>query len=252
MNNKQPQNNKPTFKERLVLFFEAVESKIKALIDKIKPKKAEEDEDLLPTDLKELATITVPHSVVYQPNRKPLRELFEWLDIVVASIIAVVIIFTFVFRIVAIEGPSMMDTLFDGERVVISNLFYEPKRGDVVVISRNTENSGEVGSYDEPIIKRVIATEGEVVDIDFVKGIVYVDGVALKEAYIREPTYRSFDITFPVRVKENCVFVMGDNRNDSLDSRSSQIGDNGMIDEKYILGHAVLRVFPLNKFGRLK
>lgn len=251
MNNEQPQGNKPSFKEKLLNIFKNVKAKFNNLINRVKPE-GEEDEPLLPTDLKELSAITIPHSVVYQPKKNCLREVFEWLDIVVASIIAVVIIFTFVFRIVAIEGPSMMDTLYNGERVVISNLFYQPKRGDIVVISRNTDNSGEVGSYDEPIIKRVIATEGEVVDIDFEKGIVYVDGIALKEDYIREPTYRNFDITFPIRVKENSVFVMGDNRNDSLDSRSSQIGDNGMIDEKYILGHAVLRVFPINKIGRLK
>ncbi len=251
MKTEQQQGDKQNFKQKYDAFFENTKTWFKALFNREKHE-IDEDADLLPFDLKELATVTAPHSVVYQPKKKGLRELFEWLDIVVASIIAVVIIFTFVFRIVAIEGPSMMDTLHNGERVVISNLFYQPKRGDIVVISRNTENSAEVGSYDEPIIKRVIATEGEVVDIDFQKGIVYVDGVALKEDYIREPTYRSFDITFPVRVKENSVFVMGDNRNDSLDSRSSQIGDNGMVDKKYILGHAVLRVFPLNKLGRLK
>jgi signal peptidase I len=250
MKNEQPQSNKPSFKEKLSNIFENIKTKFKGWVNR---KKLEDDDaGLLPTDLNELAIITIPHSVVYQPKQKGLRELFEWLDIVVASIIAVVIIFTFVFRIVTIEGPSMMDTLLNGERVVISNLFYEPKRGDIVVISRNTENSSQVGSYAEPIIKRVIATEGEVVDIDFENGIVYVDGVALKEPYIKEPTHRSFDIKFPIRVKENCVFVMGDNRNDSLDSRSSQIGVNGMVDEKYILGHAVLRVFPLNKLGRLK
>ena len=189
---------------------------------------------------------------LYHSKKPWLHEVFEWLDVVVASIIAVVIIFTFVFRIVAIDGPSMMNTLLDGERVIISNLFYEPKRGDIVVISRNNDNSSEVGSYDEPIIKRIIATEGELVDIDFEAGIVYVDGVALDEDYTLEPTYRSFDITFPVRVKEDCVFVLGDNRNDSMDSRSSQIGEDGMIHEKYILGHAICRVFPLNKIGRLQ
>lgn len=188
----------------------------------------------------------------YQQKRSSIKEVFEWLDVVVTSIIAVVIIFTFVFRIVAIDGPSMMNTLLDGERVIISNLFYEPKRGDIVVISRNTDNSSEVGSYDEPIIKRIIATEGELVDIDFEAGIVYVDGVALEEDYILEPTYRSFDITFPVRVTEDSVFVLGDNRNDSMDSRSSQIGEDGMIHEKYILGHAIYRVFPMNKIGSLK
>ena len=128
-------------------------------------------------------------------------------------------------------------------------MFYTPKRGDVVVISRNTENSTVVGSYKEPIIKRVIATEGDIVDIDFSKGIVYVNNEALNEPYIKEPTTRMGDVKFPLVVKENCIFVLGDNRNDSKDSRSSEIGEDGQVDIKYVLGHAILRVFPLNKFG---
>ena len=176
-------------------------------------------------------------------------NIFEWLDVVVASVVVVVILFTFVFRLVKIDGDSMNNTLFDGERVIITNMFYTPKRGDVVVISRNTENSSVAGTYEEPIIKRVIATEGDTVDIDFENGIVYVNNEALKEDYIKEPTYRKADVKFPLVVKENCVFVLGDNRNDSKDSRTSSIGDNGQVDVKYILGHAVLRVFPLNKFG---
>lgn len=184
-------------------------------------------------------------------NQKILKNIFEWLDVVVVSVIAVVIIFTFVFRVVAIDGNSMLDTLHNAERVVISDLFYKPQRGDIVVISRNTDNSANVENYEKPIIKRVIATEGETVDIDFQKGIVYVDGAALDEPYAKEPINRMGDIEFPVRVKENCVFVLGDNRNDSLDSRFSVIGDNGMVNEKYILGKAVFRVFPFNKIGGL-
>ena len=180
-----------------------------------------------------------------------IKGVFEWLDVVVASLVVVVLVFTFVFRIVAIDGSSMLPTLVNAERVIISDLFYEPKRGDIVVISRNMNNSADSKSYQQPIIKRVIATEGQTVDIDFNKGIVYVDGVALEENYTLEPTYRKLDFDGPVRVKENCVFVLGDNRNDSLDSRSSAIGDNGMIDKKYILGRAVVRVFPLNKLGGL-
>lgn len=176
-------------------------------------------------------------------------NIFEWLDVVVASVVVVVILFTFVFRLVAIDGNSMNNTLFDGERVIITNMFYTPERGDIVVISRNTENSSVTGSYEEPIIKRVIATAGDTVDIDFENGIVYVNNEALEEDYIKEPTYRKADVKFPLVVKENCVFVLGDNRNDSKDSRTSDIGDNGQVDVKYILGHAVLRVFPLNKFG---
>lgn len=186
-----------------------------------------------------------------QSKKSGIFSVFEWLDVVVASVVVVVILFTFVFRMVRIDGDSMRNTLFNGERVIITDMFYTPKRGDIVVISRNTENSSVVGSYKEPIIKRVIATEGDLVDIDFNRGIVYVNNEALTEDYIKEPTYIRGDVEFPLVVKENCVFVLGDNRNDSKDSRSSEIGDNGQVDVKYILGHAVLRVFPLNKFGGL-
>lgn len=181
-----------------------------------------------------------------------IKNVFEWLDVVVASVIVVVVLFTFVFRMVAIDGDSMNNTLFNGERVIISNMFYEPKRGDIVVISRNTENSSEADSYKQPIIKRVIAVEGDRVDIDFEAGIVYVNGEALKEKYIKEPTFTGQGegyVDFPLVVKENCVFVLGDNRNNSMDSRSKSIGDNGQINVKYILGRAILRIFPLNKFG---
>ena len=178
--------------------------------------------------------------------------ILEGLDVIVTAMIAVIILFSFVFRIPTIDGNSMNDTLFNGERVIISNVMYEPKYGDIVVISRNYTNDSEnIERYSMPIIKRVIATEGQTVDIDFEKGIVYVDGKELKEDYTRTPTNLSYDIKFPVTVKENCVFVMGDNRNDSLDSRSSQIGDGGMIDKRYILGKAFLRIFPFNKFGKI-
>ena len=81
--------------------------------------------------------------------------------------------------------------------------------------------------------------------------MVYVDGVALEEGYTRTPTNLKYDIDFPVRVDDGCVFVLGDNRNNSLDSRSSQIGDYGMIDTRYILGHAVCRIFPFDKIGKI-
>lgn len=178
--------------------------------------------------------------------------VFDWLEVLVHAIIAVIICFSFLFRVATIDGPSMMDTLHDGERVIISNLFYEPKVGDIVVISRNKENSVyTMNDTNTPIIKRIIATEGQSVDIDFEKGIVYVDGIALDEPYARTPTTRKFDIEFPVTVDEGCVFVLGDNRNDSLDSRDSRIGEYGMIDTRYILGRAVYRIFPLNKIGKI-
>ncbi len=180
------------------------------------------------------------------------KDIFDWIEVLVHSILIVVLCFSFLFRIATIDGPSMMNTLHDGERVIISNLFYKPEAGDIVVISRNKENSVfTINSSNTPIIKRIIATEGQSVDIDFEKGIVYVDGIALDEPYARTPTTKKFDIDFPVTVDEGCVFVLGDNRNDSKDSRDSRIGEYGMIDTRYILGKAVYRILPFNKIGKI-
>lgn len=179
-----------------------------------------------------------------------VREIYDWVDAVVVTLIAVVVLFTFVFRIVGVKGESMLQTLHPDDRVIITNLFYKPQAGDIVVISRNyTNDENQVKTRDnEPIIKRVIATEGQKVDIDFAAGVVTVDGIQLEEPYINTPTNLHYDITFPQEVPEGCIFVMGDNRNKSLDSRSSEIG---MIDERYVLGHAVFRVLPFGSFGGL-
>lgn len=189
-----------------------------------------------------------------QKNKRPQKTftagVYEWLDVVVASIIAVVIIFTFIFRIVSIDGSSMAQTLFDGQRVIITDLFYEPQRGDIVVISRNTDNLSGSGEYAAPIIKRVIAVENDLVDIR--NGVVFVNNEKIKEPYLWETPLNKGDVQFPLRVKENCVFVLGDNRNDSLDSRFTAIGDNGQIDKKYILGHAIFRVYPFDDFGGIE
>ncbi|MCQ2478607.1 MAG: signal peptidase I [Clostridia bacterium] len=181
-------------------------------------------------------------------------DFFDWIEVIVSAIVVVVILFTFILRVATIEGRSMQNTLFDGEKVIISNLFYEPKAGDIVVISRNKENT--VDYYSEsishskmPIIKRVIATEGQTVDIDFDKGKVYVDNKLVDDSYTKEGRTNlcyNDGIEFPLIVKEGCVFVLGDNRNDSLDSRSSQIGQ---VDTRYILGRVIIRIFPFNKIG---
>ena len=189
-------------------------------------------------------------------NKQFKRDLFDWIEVLVHAILAVVLCFSFLFRIATIDGDSMMNTLVEGERVVINNIFYTPKAGDIVVISRNKQNDVyDNNPQDKPIIKRIIATEGQSVDIDFEQGIVYVDGVELDEPYTKpmQPyeKYAKYDIQFPVTVDEGCVFVLGDNRPVSLASRSSQIGEYGMIDTRYILGHAVFRVFPFNKIGKI-
>ena len=181
------------------------------------------------------------------------REILEWLNVLCVSVIAVIIVFSLVFRIATIDGDSMLNTLSDNDKVIITNLNYTPKQGDIVVISRNIENSIEgQRTSEEPIIKRIIAVGGQTIDIDFKTGTVYIDGAVLEEDYLGSPTYDKYDVDFPLYVPEDCVFVMGDNRGDSLDSRSSRIGDNGLIDTRYILGHAVFRFFPFEKIGKIK
>jgi len=182
--------------------------------------------------------------------RTAMHEIFEWVDSVAVAITVVVILFTFIFRIVGIIGPSMKETLHQDDKLIISNFMYTPERGDIVVISRNyiNEANDQVYQSSEPIIKRVIATENQVVDIDFETGIVYVEGSALDEPYTRTLTNNQYDIDFPIRVSEGHVFVLGDNRAESLDSRSSQIG---LVDKRYILGKALFRIYPFDQFGGL-
>lgn len=182
----------------------------------------------------------------------PKKEIIEWLGVVASALIIVVILFGFVFRVAIISGDSMKNTLLNGDVVVITNLNYEPKQGDIVVISRNADNSPKNQREENgPIIKRIIATEFQNVRIDFEKGIVYVDNMALDEPYISSLTTQKYDIDLEngVTVPEGCVFVLGDNRAVSLDSRNSRIGNDGMIDTRYILGRAVYRVFPFDKMG---
>ena len=179
------------------------------------------------------------------------KMLFDWLDTIVISVIAVIFITTVMFRTATIIGDSMQNTFFAGERVVISKLFYEPTCGDVVVISRNVENRTELNSYQEPIIKRIIATGGMYVDIDFDNGEVYTgysqsNMKRLDEPYIKVPTKKRGEVKFPLYVPKGKVFVLGDNRGDSLDSRYTAIG---LIDEKDILGKVIFRIFPFDRIG---
>ena len=170
---------------------------------------------------------------------KPASMLYDWADALVYALIAIVLLFTLLIRMTGVIGDSMKPTLHQNDKLIISNLFYTPKQGDVVVVTKKSFRT-------EPIVKRVIATAGQTIDIHFDTGTVYVDGVQLEESYIAEATVRSGDITFPLYVPEGYLFVMGDNRNHSTDSRFSEVG---LIDERMVLGTVLFRVFPLNAIG---
>ena len=164
-------------------------------------------------------------------------SVLEYLHDVVYILALILVVFTFCMRVVIVSGSSMFNTLVDGDYLLLINrpLCGELEQGDIVVASMERFKDGE------PIVKRVIATEGQTVDIDFRAGIVYVDGVALEEDYIYTPTNVSEGVAFPLTVAEGCVFAMGDNRNRSRDSRYPDIG---MIDEREILGKAVFLLMP--------
>ena len=159
------------------------------------------------------------------------KELFEICEMAVFSIVTVVIIFTFLFRIVGVEGASMQPGINGGDRLIISHLFYAPKAGDVVVIQHK--------EFLVPIIKRIIATEGQTIDVHPETGEVFVDGVLRNEPFIKELTRKIYSVTYPHTVADGCVFVMGDNRNNSRDSR--EVGD---IDVDSIIGKVMFRIFP--------
>ncbi len=171
--------------------------------------------------------------------KKLQDELYDWVQSIAVILSVVILLFTFFFRIIGVEGDSMNPTLKDNDWLVISNLFYEPEYGDIVVLTKNSFMS-------QPIVKRIIATEGQVIDIDFTTGTVTVDGDVLDEPYIADFTNRQLGMEFPQVVPDDCVFVLGDNRNHSSDSRDPALG---MVNKQYILGRLIFRIFPLSKIG---
>ena len=175
-------------------------------------------------------------------NRRFGNIFLSYLHDLTFLIAGVLLVFSLLFRVVVVSGPSMDMTLTDGDwLLILGNVLYQnPKYGDIIVASKDTYDDGT------PIIKRVIASEGQTVDIDFRAGIVYVDGVALLEPYTLTPTNLIEGMEFPLTVEEGCYFVMGDNRNVSKDSRSTEIGQ---IDRREILGRAIFLFFPGNNSG---
>lgn len=167
--------------------------------------------------------------------------MFDLVSILATSVIAVAVVFIFLFRTVGVVGNSMNPTLDWGDRIILSAFDIEPKQGEIVVTCQPAKSP----IIEDTLVKRVIATEGQTVDIDFEQGIVYVDGVALDEPYIKEPTHNREDFVGPLTVPEGYLFVMGDNRNGSTDSRSDLVG---LIRKEYVMGKALCRIVPFGEF----
>lgn len=177
-----------------------------------------------------------------QPQKKPektkLPFLFDAISVIVSAIFAIVVIFTFFFRFAGVVGPSMQPTLYEDDWLIVDTCKASFDRGDIII-------STQPNAFNEPIVKRVIATGGQTVKIDFNTGSVYVDGEKLEESYIQGSTTDNEGFSGSVTVPEGQLFVMGDNRNHSTDSRSAAIG---LLDERYIIGKVKARFLPANTF----
>ncbi len=169
---------------------------------------------------------------------KVVKEVFDLFEIFVGAIIIVTITVAFLFRTVGVSGTSMTHTLQNKDRLIISNFCYQPTVGDIVVLNLPDR-------FNMPIIKRIIANEGQTVNITN-SGDVYVDDIKLKEDYIHDKTMKGNHNSYPVKVPKGCIFVMGDNRMGSTDSR-----EFGCVNKNNIAGKAIFRILPFSSFGTL-
>ncbi|MCH5193083.1 MAG: signal peptidase I [Oscillospiraceae bacterium] len=182
------------------------------------------------------------------------EEYLDWIETVIFAFFAVILIFTFILRIANVDGESMLPTLTDGDRLVVSHLFYTPAAGDIVIVNSTTGTVyGEssrletIPGLNKIIVKRIIAVGGQEVNINFDSGEVFVDGTLLDEPYINELTKADEGAhNYPVIVPDGYVFVMGDNRMNSTDSRRDVVG---FVSEEDIIGKVILRIFPIDAIG---
>lgn len=174
---------------------------------------------------------------------KANKNAYEWVQSLVSALIVCVLVFLSLVRVIDVKGSSMLPTLVNGDKMIVSGLFYKPKAGDVVVLKKDEYDPNKA------LVKRVIAVEGDEINMDFEKGKVFINGEEIKEDYINELTKTKLDFIGPKTVPEGCVFVMGDNRNASTDSRRNQIG---MVDERLILGKVYAVIFPTSHMGAVE
>ena len=197
----------------------------------------------------EQAELTDENNDLVQKTKRSLLSVVEYVEIFAVAVFAVLFIFSFMFRICIVDGASMNNTLQSGERLLTTNFFYTPEGGDIIVFYENDP-------LNKPLVKRVIATEGQTVEINYIAGTVKVDGVLLDEdyVYLSDGYYKIFPNyvydnqtkTMTVTVPDGQLFVMGDNRNDSWDSRSYDIG---CITEQQIMGKVICRISPYTAFN---
>jgi len=209
------------------------------------------DETMLPNDNQEPRPETAPEApkAPETPEEKGSYklDLYYWTQALVMVLIGLVLVCTLLGRVIRVDGSSMVPTLHDGDLLLLQSLGYEPQQGDVVVLRK--PGFPPPPRDTAPIVKRVIAVGGQHVRVDYESGKVYVDGEPLDDSYILEPMVNRYtpemnvlDVTVP----EGSIYVMGDNRNNSSDSRHQALG---AVDERYVLGRVLCVILPLTDFG---